>query len=123
MIKPTPAVATESSTLIDDSERSAKLQIRCTAAEKLAWESLAKDAKLTLSDLVRQRMGRKMRKTIPHHDPALIRQLAGIGNNLNQITVMVRLGKMEKSSQLLDIITQIKHLMSETLEAKNHAAD
>jgi len=49
--------------------------------------------------------------------------LAGIGNNLNQVALMVRLGKMENSNQLLNIITQIKHLMSEILEAKNHAAD
>ncbi len=105
----------------DDGED--KIQIRCLKSEKRVWKQLAKDAHLSLADLVRQRMGRKMRKTIPRHDPALIRQLAGIGNNLNQLAVMVRLGKMESSSQLLDIISQIKQLMADALEATNHAAD
>ena len=69
MTKSTPVAAAESSALLDDSERNDKLQIRCSAAEKLAWERLAKDAKLTLADLVRHQMGRKTRKTIPRHDP------------------------------------------------------
>ena len=120
MTKLTTAAAVSSSEIsVDDG--STKIQISCRKSEKRVWEQLARDANLTLADLVRLQMGRKTRKTIPRHDPALIRQLSAIGNNLNQIAVMVRLGKMENSSQLLDIITQIKQLMSEALEATNHA--
>ncbi len=65
-----------------------RIEIRSTAEEKAAWKQLAESHGVTLSDLIRsllkaQKPGK--RRASPQADPALIRELARIGNNLNQI--------------------------------------
>ncbi len=65
------------------------IEIRSTTEEKAAWQELAKGHGVTLSELIRSLLKEqkppRRRRTIPQIDPDLIRELARIGNNLNQI--------------------------------------
>jgi len=56
------------------------------------------------------------RKSLPKADPELLRQLAGIGNNLNQLTRRVNQG--EKIEVLPYVIT-IEQKMEELIELHN----
>lgn len=75
-------------------ERTKWIHIRVTGEERVAWQSLARVHQLTLADLIRCKIGEsqltgrqpKRRKRLCHQtDPIQIRELARIGNNLNQL--------------------------------------
>ena len=88
-------------------EKTARFELRCSPQELLAWRTMAKNCGLSLSQFIRKCVTQhlpsvnqhdcsvnrfaiaKASKKYPVHfrqaDPALIRQLAAIGNNLNQI--------------------------------------
>lgn len=103
-------------------ERTKQLLIRVGDSERERWRALADAEQLTLSDLIRSRLssevvGRSPRRRAGAVDADLIRQIAKIGNNLNQIarwvntyknqadtlTVLVRLSAFEREiSRLLD---------------------
>ena len=57
------------------------------AAERAAWHAKARSAGLTLSDLVRRSIGRVRTWTVAHAEVERerTRELARVGNNLNQI--------------------------------------
>ena len=61
----------------------------CSAseAERAEWHAKARSAGLTLSDLVRRSVGRVRTWTVAHADVERerTRELARLGNNLNQI--------------------------------------
>ena len=66
----------------------ARIEIRASEADRAQWAGKAKAAGLTLSGLIRQAlndapMPRRRRRVAV--DPALIRELARVGNNLNQL--------------------------------------
>ena len=66
----------------------ARIEIRASEADRAQWAGKAKAAGLTLSALIRQAlndapMPRRRRRVAV--DPALIRELARVGNNLNQL--------------------------------------
>ena len=65
------------------------IEIRSTAEEKAAWQELAKGQGVTLSDLIRSLLKAepppRKRRASKQIDPDLLRELARIGNNLNQI--------------------------------------
>lgn len=63
------------------------LKVRTTAEERTAWQAKAEAAGLSLSALIRSAVdGSRLRKRERVSvDPALLRQLALIGNNLNQL--------------------------------------
>jgi hypothetical protein len=70
------------------------VHIKVSESERDSWSRLAESSGTTLSDLIRQQLGAaemvhrepvKMRR-VKRVDPALIRELAKIGNNLNQIS-------------------------------------
>jgi hypothetical protein len=65
-----------------------KIEIRTTAEEKRHWQAIAENKGVSLSELVRSSLGglrlRKRRET-PSVAPELLRDLARIGNNLNQL--------------------------------------
>lgn len=68
-------------------QRTSRIELRLTPDEKDAWENKAVALGINLSDLIRHAVdGTKPRnrKRIDV-DPALLRQLAQIGNNLNQL--------------------------------------
>lgn len=72
------------------SERAPKLErveLRATEAEASAWRAKASGAGLTLSRLVRDALdgSRPPQRRRAATDPALLRELAQIGNNLNQL--------------------------------------
>jgi hypothetical protein len=67
-----------------------RVEIRTTAQDKARWQALAESRGLSLSDLVRalldgQRRSPRPRRAPPPVEPALLRELARIGNNLNQL--------------------------------------
>jgi len=72
--------------------------------EHRVWHDKAISAGLPLSSLIRKKMDTPTigapRKVIKH-DPALVREIAMIGNNINQIA---RYFNIEKSSNGLDVI-------------------
>lgn len=67
--------------------KEAIIKVRVTETEREAWKEKAKSAGLSVSDLLRQSVGRV--KTWTAKDRSIerdrIRELAKIGNNLNQI--------------------------------------
>lgn len=64
-----------------------RLEIRCSAEEKAAWQAKAEAAGMSLSELVRHSLDksrlpdRQRQKDLA----SLVREVAKIGNNLNQI--------------------------------------
>nr|CRY96120.1 hypothetical protein [uncultured prokaryote] len=65
----------------------ARIEIRIVDEAKEAWEGKAADAGLSLSDLIRHAVEgtEPMKRNRVDVDPVLLRQLAQIGNNLNQL--------------------------------------
>ena len=66
----------------------ARLEIRTTPSEKLKWQKIAENKGVSLSELVRSLLdGQRLRKRkeAPKVEPELLRELARIGNNLNQL--------------------------------------
>ncbi len=68
------------------------IHIKLTANERKSWQVSADAQGLTVADLVRQRMGTALverapvrKRQVKRVDPSLIRELAKIGNNLNQL--------------------------------------
>ena len=63
------------------------VKIRASEAERAEWHAKARSAGLTLSDLLRRSVGRVRTWTVAHADVERerTRELARIGNNLNQI--------------------------------------
>lgn len=75
-------------------DRTKWIHIRVTEAERSAWQALAQAHKQTVADLIRSRIGncqpvgrspRRRQRLTRQADPALLRELARIGNNLNQV--------------------------------------
>lgn len=66
-----------------------RVEIRTTPQDKARWQALAESRGVSLSDLVRALLNgqrpRRPRRETPPVDPALLRELARLGNNLNQL--------------------------------------
>ncbi len=66
-----------------------RVEIRTTPQDKARWQALAESRGVSLSDLVRALLDgqrpRRPRREAPPVDPALLRELARLGNNLNQL--------------------------------------
>ena len=90
-----------------DERRTTWLQIRCTAAERAAWQAKATAAGVPLSQLVRRALDRVRTWTAKRADleRARTRELARIGSNLNQLA---RWANTHKSA--LEAVTVIAHL-------------
>ena len=67
--------------------RAVWVKVRASEAERAEWHAKARSAGLTLSDLVRRSVGRTRTWTVAHAEVERerIRQVARVGNNLNQI--------------------------------------
>ena len=67
--------------------RAVWVKIRTSEAERAEWHAKARSAGLTLSDLVRRSVGRLRTWTVAHAEVERerTRELARLGNNLNQI--------------------------------------
>lgn len=64
-----------------------RVELRLTLDEKEGWERKASASGLSLSRFIRHAVGgvRSSRRSRVDVDPALLRQIAQIGNNLNQL--------------------------------------
>ena len=71
-----------------------RVEVRTTPADKARWQALAESRGVSLSELVRaaldgqrprQPSRAQQRRTPPPVEPALLRELARLGNNLNQL--------------------------------------
>jgi Bacterial mobilisation protein (MobC) len=73
-------------------KRAKSIKIRVTEEELSAMRERSDRAQLAdwLRDLA---LGQTKRKPVPQADPALLRQLAAIGNNLNQLAKWVNSAK------------------------------
>ncbi len=67
--------------------RAVWVKVRASEAERAAWHAKARSAGLTLSDRVRRSVGRARTWTVAHAEVERerTRELARLGNNLNQI--------------------------------------
>lgn len=74
-----------------------RFELRCSREELVEWRALAKTHGVSLSRYVRSCLGSGPRlRKICQADPALVRQIAAFGNNLNQLS---RWANTYKSSQ------------------------
>lgn len=101
-------------------KRGRTLKVRVTEAEAERLKAEAEEAGISVSELVRKRslgqevrQKRKPRKVVHVADPELVRQVARIGNNLNQIARRVNgLGRIEADAlqALISIDRQLRKL-------------
>lgn len=87
----------------------AHIQLRCRSSEKSRWQDLAQSDGQSLSDWIRSQLdgssaNRRRRRRIDV-DPALIRQLAGISNNLNQLARWANTRR--SAADAADVITHL----------------
>ena len=64
------------------------IKLRASAAERARWQALAASRGVSLSELIRASLGGlrlRARREPPAVAPELLRELARIGNNLNQL--------------------------------------
>ena len=67
---------------------SERIELRVTPEEKAHWQAIAASRGVSLSELIRVTLsGQRLRsrRGAPRVDPDLVRELARIGNNLNQL--------------------------------------
>ena len=91
------------------------VHVKVSESEKDSWNRLAESSGLTLADLIRQQLGAAdmvhrepvKKRRIKRVDPALIRELAKIGNNLNQIARWANTHKSEA-----DAVAVLRALLS-----------
>lgn len=83
------------------------LRVRASAEEMEHWRALAEAAGMPLSDLVRLSMGRVKAWTPEDRRgrAQLLRQLAGIGNNLNQIAR--RVNTAARAGQRVEVLAEL----------------
>ena len=89
--------------------RAVWVKVRASDAERAEWHAKARSAGLTLSDLVRRSLGRARTWTVPHADVERerTRELARVGNNLNQLA---RWANTHKTAA--EAVSVIAHLVS-----------
>ena len=110
------------------------VKVRVNEAERERYQQMAADADLPLSDLIRQRMqqpvvaapGAKQRRLrTVKADPELMRQLAAMGNNLNQIARSInRHGlRPDDATLLLTYLSSIQHELRQLREQSETTGD
>ena len=86
--------------LSDSKKRSELLRVRCTPDDLERWQAIAKSRDETVSGVVRRLLDgtpEKRRSPIPLVDVSLLRQVAMVGNNLNQIARVVNEARVFKA--------------------------
>ena len=96
-----------------------KQTVRLTAEEYAHLKSTAAEANMSMESLIRQLiMGAQLRPRPPGEYTALLRELAAIGNNINQIAYWANTQKGISSSQVDDTVALVHRawqLVKETL--------
>ena len=85
------------------------MKVRASESERAEWHAKARSAGLTLSDLVRRAVGRTHTWTVAHAEVACerTRQVARVGNNLNQIARWANAHK-----EAIEAVEVIGHLIA-----------
>ncbi len=107
-----------------DNLKSEILRCRVTKAEYAFLKARAENSQASMAELMRNALGlvqAKRPRPIPKADPALTRQIAGIGNNLNQIAhrlnrdaamgVMLPMDSLALAAELVTIERQLASIM------------
>jgi hypothetical protein len=96
------------------------IHVKVSEQERERWQALAEENELTVADLMRKSVGLQVlgmepkRKSRPvrRTDPALIRQLARIGNNLNQIARWANTYKSDAEAEaVIQALLSIERLL------------
>jgi len=89
--------------------RAVWVKVRATEAERAEWHVKARSAGLTLSDLMRRSIGRVRTWTVAHAEVERerTRELARLGNNLNQIARWANTHK-----EAIEAVEVIAHLVA-----------
>lgn len=91
--------------------------MKVTEEEKAAWQDLANSHNCSLAELVRQKLNdtkpKKIQK-IKIVDPALLRELNAIGNNINQISK--RINEKQKFDAII-LLASIEEKLERLLNA------
>jgi len=100
------------------------IKLRVSEKERDRWNAKAKNAGLTLADYFRKLadeeptnitpVGLNSRRKFTPADPELVRQIARIGNNLNQIAKAVNQGH---STDLLEQLITIERMLKGVIDA------
>lgn len=125
-------------------KRSAWVHVKATPGERVQWQAAAQAANLTLSDLIRQSLALALatsstpalvgrspprpprRPAPPPADPVLLRELARIGNNINQLAKWAHTYKSGVDQAVLlvnlaiiraDFLSLLPHTNAETYDA------
>jgi antitoxin component of RelBE/YafQ-DinJ toxin-antitoxin module len=102
------------------------IKIRTDPEEKRRWQSIAENRGVSLSELVRSLLdGQRLRKrrATPSVDPALLRELARIGNNLNQLAHAANRRQPVPATALLVRLIEIDRELSAIRQAHERPAD
>lgn len=99
-------------------ERTERIELRCTPSERQAWEAEAATQGWSLSALIRRTLAKP--RAICAADPTLARQIAAIGNNLNQVARWVNIHKEGIEARL--VLAELQHMRRELLRLAEDAS-
>lgn len=97
--------------------KSNRLFVRCHAYELAKWKEHAGQHNLSLSSYVRSCLNKGPKMShIVNVDPVFVRQLAAIGNNLNQIAKRVNISLSAKDRFMIEqVLIAIRHDLEQML--------
>lgn len=97
--------------------KSSRLCVRCHAEELAKWKEYASQNNLSLSLYVRSCLNKGPRIShIVRVDPVFVRQLAAIGNNLNQMARRVNISLTAKDRFMVEqVLKDIRHDLEQML--------
>lgn len=103
------------------------IKVRVTEEERKQWQDRAEAAGMTLSDLIRDSLAnppkRRRKPQVVVADPALLRQLAALGNNFNQVARVINAADItpDVSARLLVYLTRLNDRLYELRKVDNDA--
>ena len=103
-----------------------RIEIRTTPEEKRRWQEIAENKGVSLSELVRSALGGqrlRKRREPPRVDPDLLRELARMGNNLNQLARAATRRQPVPAAALLVRLIEIDRELSALRAAHERPAD
>ena len=103
-----------------------RIEIRTTPEEKRRWQEIAENKGVSLSELVRSALGGQRlwkRREPPKVDPDLLRELARLGNNLNQLARAANQRRPVPAAALLVRLIEIDRELSALRAAHQRPAD
>lgn len=109
--------------LAEPEKRSRLVRVRCTPAELQRWQAVAKSRDETVSGIIRRLLAgtsEKVRAPVPPVDARLLRQVASVGNNLNQIARVVNEARVIEAhadaQDILGHLVMIERLLRQLID-------